>query len=128
MKKNIISTDKAPKPLAAYSQAVKVGNMLFVSGQVAIDPETGKLVKGGIKEQTEQVIKNITAIVEAAGGTLENIVKINVYLADKKYYSDFNEVYRRYFTINPPSRTTVEAKPPKEEILVEMDAIAYIEE
>jgi len=127
LEKKIISTDKAPKPLAAYSQAVKVGSMLYVSGQVAIDPKTGELVNGGIREQTEQVIKNIVAIVEAAGGTLENIIKINVYLADKKYYSGFNEVYRRYFNVNPPARTTVEAKPPKEEILIEMDAIAYVE-
>ncbi len=125
--KKAVFTEKAPKPLASYSQAIITGNTVYISGQVPIDPSTGKLVKGDIKVQTIRVIENIKAIVEAAGGALEDIVKVSVYLSDKSLYPGFNEVYSRYFDKNLPARTTVEACPPKEGILIEMDAIAYLE-
>jgi len=123
----VIYTDKAPKPLAAYSQAIKVGNTLYVSGQVAIDPETNKVVGDTIAEQTERVIKNILEIVKAAGGTLENIVKVNVYLAKPEFYQEFNRVYGKYFDKWRPARTTVAVQLPREDLLIEMDAVAIIE-
>ena len=126
MEREVIYTENAPKPLANYSQAIKIGNLIFVSGQVAIDPKTGKLIEGGIKEQTKRVIENIKAILEAAGSSLKDGVKVTVYLANKDLYREFNEVYNEYFRENPPSRTTVEAKPPSEKMLIEMDVIAYV--
>ena len=122
----VIYTDKAPTPLAAYSQAIKVGNTLYVSGQVAIDPETNKVVGNTIAEQTERVIKNILEIVKAAGGTLENIVKVNVYLAKPEFYQEFNKIYSKYFNKWRPARTTVAVKLPREDLLIEMDAVAII--
>lgn len=128
MGKEIIATDKAPRPLASYSQAVRVCRFIFVSGQVPIDPETGKVVNGGIREQTRRVIENVKAVLEAARASLENVVKVTVYLADRRLYKEFNEVYSEYFGENPPARTTVEAKPPSDEMLIEMDVIAYVED
>jgi len=125
--RKVIYTDKAPKPLAKYSQGIRVGSLIFVSGQVAIDPETGKLIKGDIKAQTRRVLENIKAILEAEGASLKDVIKVTVYLADKKLYKEFNEVYGEYFSEDPPARTTVEAKPPAEDTLIEMDVIAYIE-
>ncbi len=122
----VIHTDKAPTPLAAYSQAIKIGNILYVSGQVAIDPETNKVVGNTIAEQTERVIKNILEIVKAAGGALENIVKVNVYLAKPEFYQEFNKVYSRYFDKWRPARTTVAVQLPREDLLIEMDAVAVI--
>ena len=122
----IVSTDKAPKPIAPYSQAVRVGPYLYISGQVAINPETGLVEDKDIKGQTKRVIENILAILRAEGGDLNNIIKVTVYLADKNYYKDFNEVYGEYFKNWRPSRTTVEAKPPRDDLLIEMDAIAYL--
>ncbi len=122
----IIYTEEAPKPLAAYSQAIKAGNTLYISGQVAIDPSNGQVVGKDIKEQTDRVIKNILAIVKAAGGDLKNIVKINVYLSKPDLYKEFNEIYSKYFNEWRPARTTVAAKPPREDLLIEMDAIAII--
>lgn len=123
----VIYTNKAPTPLAAYSQAIKIGNTLYISGQVAIDPETNKVVGNTISEQTERVIKNILEIVKAAGGTLEDIVKVNVYLAKPEFYREFNEVYGRFFNKWRPARTTVAVQLPREDLLIEMDAIAIIE-
>ena len=125
MKKKI-STEKAPKPLAKYSQAIIAGNFIFVSGQVAINPSTGKAESGDIKVQTRRVMENINAILKAAGAGLENIVKVNVYLADVKLYKEFNEVYGEYFDDIPPARTTVATMLPGKDFLIEMDVIAYL--
>jgi|Deesub1362B_J571_1020462.scaffolds.fasta_scaffold00003_652 2-iminobutanoate/2-iminopropanoate deaminase len=125
--KEAIFTEKAPRPLAKYSQAIRVGKLLFISGQVAIDPETGILVGNDIKTQTIRVIENIMAIIKKAGGTLDNIVKINVYLADAAFYREFNEIYNKYFKDVPPARTTIATSLPGKKYLIEMDAIAYIE-
>ncbi len=121
----VVQTDKAPKPVGPYSQAVIVDGWLFVSGQIPIDPKTGKLVEGEFKEKVRRVMENIKAIVEAAGGSLENVVKVTVYLSDIGKFSEFNEVYSEYFKDHKPARSVIEAKIPKNAEL-EVDVIAYI--
>lgn len=123
MSKDVIRTENAPTPIGPYSQAIKAGNFLFISGQGPIDPKTGKKIVGDIKEQTRQVLENIKSILEAAGLTLENVVKVNVYLKNMNDFPKMNEVYKEYFKTNPPARTTVQAIPPAD-IDVEIDAIA----
>jgi len=123
MVKEVFKTNRAPAPIGPYSQAVKAGSLLFISGQGPIDPKTGKKVAGDIKEQTRQVLENIKGILEAAGLTLENVVKVNVYLKNMNDFPKMNEVYKEYFKENPPARTTVQATPPGD-IDVEIDAIA----
>ncbi len=102
--KKIISTDKAPKAIGPYSQAIEANGILFISGQVPIDPSTAKLVEGGIKEQTEQVMKNIGAILEAAGLSYANVVKSTCLLNDMDNFAAMNEVYGRYYTSDMPAR------------------------
>lgn len=123
MVKEIVKTNRAPAPIGPYSQAVRAGNLLFISGQGPIDPKTGKKVAGDIKEQTRQVLENIKGILEAAGLKLENVVKVNVYLRNISDFPKMNEVYKEYFKENHPARTTVQATPPAD-IDVEIDAIA----
>jgi len=123
MVKEVFKTNRAPAPIGPYSQAVKAGSLLFISGQGPIDPKTGKKVDGDIKEQTRQVLENIKGILEAAGLTFENVVKVNVYLKNMSDFPEMNEVYKEYFKENPPARTTVQATPPGD-IDVEIDAIA----
>ena len=123
MVKEVFKTNRAPAPIGPYSQAVRAGSLLFISGQGPIDPKTGKKVIGDIKEQTRQVLENIKVILEAAGLTLENVVKVNVYLRNMSDFPKMNEVYKEYFKENPPARTTVQAIPPAD-IDVEIDAIA----
>ncbi len=123
MSKQAIKTERAPLPIGPYSQAIKAGNLLFISGQGPIDPKTGKKIVGDIKEQTKQVLENIKSILEAAGLTLENVVKVNVYLRNIGDFPKMNEVYKEYFKTVPPARTTVQAIPPAD-IDVEIDAIA----
>ncbi len=103
----IIHTKYAPNPIGPYSQAVKVGEFLFVSGQLAIDPEQSRLVISNIKDQTVRVIENIRAILEAADSNLSDIVQTNVYLSSLELFKDFNEVYSKYFSDSFPARTTV---------------------
>lgn len=102
--KKVIYTDHAPKAIGPYSQAIEINGMLFISGQVPIDPETGKMVEGGIKEQTEQVMKNIGAILKAAGYDFQDVIKSTCLLSDMVNFTDMNEVYGRYYTENPPAR------------------------
>ena len=102
--KKIIRTDKAPKAIGPYSQAVEASGILFISGQVPLDPTTAKLVEGGIKEQTEQVMKNIEAILEAAGLSYANVVKSTCLLSDMDNFAAMNEVYARYYTSEMPAR------------------------
>ncbi|GAB6943904.1 RidA family protein [Vulcanisaeta sp. JCM 14467] len=124
MTRTIIFTEKAPKPIGPYSQAVGVGNFLFVSGQIPIDPSTGQLVKGGVREQTERVLENVKAILEAAGFSLSNVAWVFVALKDLSKFSEFNEVYSRYFKENPPARMTVEVSNLPGGALVEISVIA----
>lgn len=123
----IIRTEKAPLPVGPYSQAIKAGSFLFISGQAPIDPETKKAVANDIEAQTKQVIENLRAIIAASGMSLSNVVRVGVFLRDMKDFKKMNEVYSRYFKDNPPARTTVQAEPPAPEWLVEMDAIACSE-
>jgi 2-iminobutanoate/2-iminopropanoate deaminase len=125
MEKKIIKTEDAPVPVGPYSQGVRVGNLFFVSGQGPRDPKTGKMVSGGIREQTRQVLENIKSILKAADLSFDNVVKVNVFLRDVKDFSEMNEVYKTYFKSNPPARTTVQATPPGD-FAVEIDVIAYV--
>ncbi len=124
VKKEVVLTEKAPKPVGPYSQAIIAGPFIFVSGQIPVNPETGEIVKGGIKEQTERVLENIKAILEAAGSSLDKVVKVTVYLRDLGLFKEFNEVYAKYFLENPPARATVEVSNLWGDILIEIDAIA----
>lgn len=123
--RKVIRTDKAPAPVGPYSQAIRVNGWLFVSGQIPIDPETGNLIEGDFKAKVRRVLENIKAIIEKAGGSLNDVVKVTVYLSDITKYSEFNEVYSEYFNEWKPARVVVEAKLPKNADL-EVEAIAYI--
>jgi len=125
MNKRVIRTEKAPLPIAPYSQAVKAGDFLFISGQVPIDPKTGKVVIGDIAIQTKQTLENIKAILGAAGLSLKDVVKVTVFLKDVKDFKRMNETYGTYFKEDPPARTTVQAQLAMEELLIEIDAVAY---
>ena len=122
--KKIIQTDLAPKAIGPYSQAVQVGNILFMSGQIGIEPETG-IMPDSLSDQVDQVMKNITNVVEKAGGDLSSIVKTTIFLLDMDDFSEFNQVYEKYFLEDPPARSCVEATLPKN-ALVEIEAIAII--
>ncbi|RLE86507.1 MAG: deaminase [Thermoprotei archaeon] len=119
-----IFTDRAPKPIGPYSQAVRVGNALFISGQIPLDPRTGKLVEGGIREQARRALENLKAIVEDAGFSMEDVVWVVVFLRDLKFYGDFNEVYSQYFR-RPPARVVVEVSELPGGALVEIAAVAF---
>lgn len=124
MVKEMVYTSKAPSPVGPYSQAVKVGCWLFVSGQLPIEPETGQLVDGDIKAQTRRALENIKAILEAAGYSLEDVVKVTVYLVNPEEFQGFNEVYSEYFRDNRPARTTVMVKALPKNARIEIDVIA----
>ena len=121
--KRIISSTDAPPAVGPYSKAVEASGFLFLSGQLPLD-SSGKLVEGDIAVQTEQVMKNLSAIVEAAGSSMERVVKVNVYLKDLKEFARMNEVYARYFPSQPPARATVEIARLAFDVKVEIDLIA----
>ena len=120
-----VRTPGAPEAIGPYSQAIKTEHYVFTAGQIGIDPQTGKVVDGGIEAETERVLLNIKAILEAAGTSLDNVVKTTVFIADMAEFSKMNNVYGRYFKENPPARSTVEARLPKG-VRVEIDAVALI--
>ncbi len=122
--KKAIQTDAAPKTIGPYSQAVLKGNILFVSGQLGIDPATGKLVDGGVQEQTRQALKNVQAIVEAATMTMKNVTQVQVFLADIADFAQVNEVYKTFFEPPYPARAAVQAAGLPKEARVEILAIA----
>lgn len=122
--KDIIATDRAPKAIGPYSQAVRAGNLVFASGQIPINPATGEFVAGGIAEQTEQVLRNLTAVFEAAGLNLNQVVKTTVFLLDMDDFTVMNEVYARFFGQQPPARATVQASRLPRDARVEIEAIA----
>ena len=123
-----IQTENAPAAIGPYSQAIKAGGFVFCSGQVAIDPQTGQFVAGGVAEQTEQVLKNLSAVLEAAGSSLDQVVKTTVFLADMKEFSAMNEVYARFFSEPPPARATVAAAGLPRDARVEIEAVALVSE
>jgi 2-iminobutanoate/2-iminopropanoate deaminase len=122
--KEVIATDRAPRAIGPYSQAVRAGNFVFASGQIPIDPATGEFVPGGIAEQTEQVLKNLRAVFQAAGLGMDQIVKTTVFLLDMNDFTAMNEVYARYFREAPPARATVQAARLPRDAKVEIEAIA----
>ncbi|MDB2076375.1 RidA family protein [Clostridium paraputrificum] len=125
MNKEVIFTEKAPKAIGPYSQAQKVGNLLFTSGQIPLNPSTGELVTE-IKAATKQSLENVKAILEAAGTSLENVVKTVVYIKDMNDFGEVNEVYGEYFKENAPARSCVEVARLPKDALVEIEAIAII--
>jgi len=124
MQKQVVRTPKAPQPLGPYSQGIRAGNFVFVSAQAPIDPNTGKVVGTDIESQTRQVLENIRSILETANLTLSNIVRTTVFVRNAADFKAMNDVYRSYFSENPPARTTVEARLPSPDMLVTIDAIA----
>jgi len=127
MSKRRIHSQQAPKPGGPYSQAVESDGWIYVAGQVPIDPETGEWVTGGIAEQTERVLKNIAAVLEAAGATMKNVMKTTVYLSDLGEFAQMNEVYGDFFDdACPPARATIEAKGLPGGCKVEIDAVAKV--
>ncbi len=126
--KQIIQTDKAPQAIGPYSQAIKTAGLVYASGQIPIDPATGQLVPGGIGEQTEQVLRNLSAVLEAAGSGLDRVVKTTVFLADMEEFVAMNEVYGRFFANDPPARATVQAAGLPRDARVEIEAIALVRE
>ncbi|WP_456421629.1 RidA family protein [Thermococcus sp.] len=128
MEKKVVYTEKAPRPIGPYSQAVLVGGgkLLFVSGQIPIDPATGDIVGETIEEQAERAIRNMLAIVEEAGGSAENIVKVTAFLSDIKDYPKFNEVYEKFFSESKPARAVVEVANLPKGVRVEIECIAVL--
>ncbi len=126
MTREIIKTDKAPEAIGPYSQAVKFGNLLFVSGQVPIDPATGKM-SDDIKTQVRQSLENLKAILTAAGTSLENVLKTTVFLKNMDDFTAMNEVYREYFPKDPPARSAVQVSKIPRDSMVEIEAIAAID-
>ena len=122
--REIIATENAPGAIGPYSQAVKTGGMVYCSGQIPIDPATGEFVSDDISEQTEQVFKNLTAVLEAAGSGLDQVVKTTVFLADMGDFAAMNEVYGKYFSENKPARATVQAARLPRDAKVEIECIA----
>ena len=122
--RQIVKTGEAPQAIGPYSQAVVAGGFVFASGQIPLDPRTGEFVAGGVAEQTEQVLRNLTKVLEAAGAGLDSVVKTTVYLADMNDFAAMNEVYGRYFPEDPPARSTVEAARLPRDARVEIDVVA----
>ncbi len=124
--KQIITTDKAPKAIGPYSIGVVVGNLLFTAGQIGLDPETGEVVPGGIGAETRRALLNLQAVLEAAGVSLDHVVKTTVYLREMKDFADMNSVYGEFFHQNPPARTTVQVAALPKSAAVEIEAIAIL--
>ncbi len=126
-RKKAVYTDLAPKPVGPYSQGIIAGGcILFVSGQIPIDPATGELVKGSFEDKVRRVMENIKAIVEAAGGSMDDIVKVNVYITDISLFSEFNRIYAEYFKGLPPARAVVQVAALPLGVELEVEAIAYL--
>jgi 2-iminobutanoate/2-iminopropanoate deaminase len=123
-----VQTKNAPAAIGPYSQAIKANGFVFVSGQIPIDPETGEFVSGGIAEQTDRVLRNLAAVLEASGSGLDQVVKTTVFLADMKEFSGMNEVYATFFSGPPPARATVAAAGLPRDARVEIEAVALVSE
>ena len=127
MEKEVISSPGAPKAVGPYSQAVRAGDWIYVSGQIPLDPETGRLVEGDIEIQTERALDNLREILEAAGSRLEKVVKVSVYLKDMEDFAAVNEVYGRFFPVKPPARACVEVSNLPKGAGIEIEAVALAE-
>lgn len=126
MGKKVIQTEKAPKAIGPYSQAIQAGNFLFLSGQIPFDPKTGESVKGDIRKQTQQVLENLKGVLESQGLGMEDIVKVTIFLKDIGNFNQVNEVYATYFPSSPPARSTVEVANLPRDAHIEIEAIALI--
>jgi 2-iminobutanoate/2-iminopropanoate deaminase len=124
--KDVVITERGPKPIGPYSQAIKANGLVFLAGQVALDPKTGELTGADIRQQTERVLENIKGIVEASGSNLHHIVKTTVFLKDMNDFAGMNEVYAKYFTLAPPARSTVQVSRLPKDALVEIEVIAIL--
>jgi 2-iminobutanoate/2-iminopropanoate deaminase len=122
--REVVSTPNAPKAIGPYSQAIKANGFIFISGQVAFDPATGEIISGGVQEQTEQVLKNLGAVLQAAGSSWDKVVKTSVFLKNMSEFTQMNEVYGKTFNNAPPARTTVEVARLPRDVSVEIDLIA----
>lgn len=123
----VIQTSKAPAAIGPYSQGIIQGGMVYTSGQIPVDPSTGEISEGGIREQAEQVMKNISAVLEEAGTTFENVVKTTCFLSDMEDFGTFNEVYGKYF-VNKPARSCVAVKTLPKNVLCEVEVIAVVQQ
>ena len=126
--KETISTDKAPKAIGPYSQAIRIGGFVYTSGQIPVYPETGELVKGDIELQTERVLENLKNLLEESGSGLENVIKTTVFIKDMNEFSRVNEVYRKFFSERQPARSCVEVSRLPKDVDVEIEAIAFVHE
>jgi len=124
--KDVVHTDRGPKPIGPYSQAIKANGFVYLAGQVALDPKTGEMTGSDIRQQTERVMENMKGVLEAAGSNLAHVVKTTVYLKDLNDFAAMNEVYARYFTLAPPARSTVEVSRLPKDALLEIDVIAAL--
>lgn len=122
--RDVIATDQAPKAIGPYSQAIRAQGLVFVSGQVAIDPATQQVITGDVSAQTDRVLKNLTAILQAAGTSLDKALRCTVFLKNMGDFAAMNDIYGRYFKQSPPSRSTVEVARLPKDVLVEIDVIA----
>lgn len=126
MKKKVIQTDKAPKAIGPYSQAIRTDSLIYTAGQIALDPATGELVSGAVEEQTRQVLTNLRNVLEAAGSSLEHVVKTTVFLKDMNDFPKMNSIYAEFFGENPPARSTVAVAGLPKGGLVEVEAVALV--
>ena len=124
--RDVVLTDRGPKPIGPYSQGIRANGLLFVSGQVALDPKTGEMTEADIRKQTERVLENVRGIVEAAGSKMTHVVKTTVFLKDMNDFGTMNEVYAGYFTSTPPARSTVQVSRLPKDALVEIEVIAML--
>jgi len=124
--RQLVTAPDAPKAMGAYSPAIKAGNLLFISGQIPVDPTTGNLIQGDIAAQADQVMQNLTALLRAAGASFTNVVRTTVYLADMNDFAGMNEVYSRYIVDPPPARATVQVARLPRDVKIEIDAIAVL--
>jgi 2-iminobutanoate/2-iminopropanoate deaminase len=122
--REVIATNDAPKAIGPYSQAIKANGFVFISGQIPLDPATQQLLQGDVAAQTERVLQNLSGILKAAGSSMQQVVRCGVFLKSMSDFADMNEVYSRYFTQNPPARSTVEVARLPKDVLVEIDVIA----
>ncbi len=128
MQKEVISTQNAPKAVGPYSQAIRFDKLIFVSGQIPIDPRSDKVIKGSIKEQTRQVLENLKKILEASGSLIQNVLRTTIYLTNIDDYSAVNETYAQYFESASPARSTVQVSRLPKGVNIEIDAIAFTAE
>ena len=124
--RDVIATDQAPKAIGPYSQAIRAASLVFTSGQIAIDPATQQVVAGDVAAQTERVLKNLAAVLTGAASSMDKVLRCTVYLKNMGDFAAVNEVYGRYFTKNPPARSTVEVARLPKDVLVEIDVIAAV--